>query len=90
MTRVPSPVELAEDVWPRDDENRWRIYARRGDRLEVLAATGTAAGVGVALVTLDEDARDAGEPDGLGSYGAVGVLDATEGRWLLSPWHRVF
>lgn len=75
-----------DDTWPRTEAFRYRIYARRGDQLEVLAATGTPGGIGVALVQLDDDERERGRR--LIDRGAVGVLDVLDSRWLISPWHR--
>lgn len=84
---VAAPYEIdVDDLWPRDEEHRYRIYARRGDELEVLAATGCWAGVGQAIGQLEEDERERGRR--LMDRGAFGVLDAVEGRWIVLPWHR--
>lgn len=77
-------------VYPRDEEYRFRIYARRGRgrtmALDVLACAGSPAALGVALVTLDEDEREHGRR--LCDHGAIGVLDAVARRWIVLPWHR--
>lgn len=83
-----APFELALDVlYPIDDDHRYRIYARRGkDELEVLCSTPTPGGIGVALVQLDDDAREHGQR--LVDRGAIGVLDVIQRRWIILPWHR--
>lgn len=51
-----------------------------GRELVLLACADTPAGVGTAIVTLGEDAHEAGaQPD------CVGVLDGRERRWLAHP-----
>lgn len=72
-------------LYPRDEAHRLRIYARRGDELRVVAATDI-DGLGAALLQLDADEREHGQR--LIDLGAIGVLDAVEGRWLILPWHR--
>jgi hypothetical protein len=82
-----SACEIPLDaLYPRDEEHRYRIYARRGDELEVLAATGEPGGIGEAIVALDQDERDRGRR--LMDLGAFGVLDVIDGRWIVLPWHR--
>lgn len=75
----------SDALYPRDEEHRLRVYARRGSDLRVLAATDL-DGLGVMLRQLDEDEREHGRR--LIDLGAIGVLDAVEGRWLILPWHR--
>lgn len=75
-----------DDLYPRDDEHRYRIYARRGDDLRVLACAGSPEALGVALVCLDDDQGGLGER--LYELGQIGVLDAVRGRWLILPWTR--
>lgn len=76
-----------DTLYPIDEEHRYRIYARRGkDELEVLCATPTPGGIGVALVQMDEDARSIGRR--LVDQGAIGVLDVIDRRWIVMPWHR--
>lgn len=85
--RRAAPATIDSDaLWPRDEQHRWRIYARRGGHLDVVAATDCPEGIGPALVQIDADQREHGET--LGDLGAIGVLDAVEGRWLILPWHR--
>lgn len=72
-----------DDFYPRDEAHRFRIYARRGDDLRVVAA---GPDIHVMLTTLDEDAEREGEH--LYEQGALGILDAVRGRWLVHPWHR--
>ena len=70
-------------------EERYRIYAVRDDdpRTPVLLATAPdAEALGVALVTLDSDAREAGGH--VYDDGAIGVLDGLLRRWLILPWSR--
>lgn len=80
----------ADVIYPRDDEHRYRIYARRGSgrtiELEVLACAGSPEALGLALVTLDEDEKEHGRR--LIDLGAIGVLDAVDRRWIVMPWHR--
>jgi hypothetical protein len=80
------PVIEEDAIYPRDAEHRYRIYARHGEEIEVLACAGSPEALGVAIVQLDEDERDRGRR--LVDLGAIGVLDAVAGRWLIMPWHR--
>lgn len=73
-------------LYPRTDAERFRLYARRGSDLQVLATTDTAGGIGEAIVQIDADQAEIGQQ--LGDLGALGVLDAVAGRWIVSPWHR--
>lgn len=94
----PSIPADHDALWPRNAENRYRIYARRGRKLTVLATAATPAGVGNALVSLDDDARKVDRR--LVDEGAIGVLDVLPdystgqrvgkrgGRWIVMPWHR--
>lgn len=80
----------SDDLWPRTPEYRYRLYARRGDDLEVLAASPSSQGLGSAIVHLDEDAVEAGRS--LADEGQLGVLDVcsggSRGRWIVKPWSR--
>src|SRR3990172_6338070 len=74
-----------EDVAPRDERNRFRIYrVKDGGEPELVATAATPGAVGLALVTLGRE----GEFDDQ----AVGVLDAladpekATGSWVLTPW----
>ncbi len=75
----------SDALYPRDDAHRFRVYARKLDRLTVVAATDT-DGLGRTLLELDNDQREHGER--LTDLGNIGILDAVERRWLVSPWHR--
>jgi hypothetical protein len=86
-----------DDLYPRDAAHRYRICAVVGDGknqdVRVLAATPTAAGVGVALITLHEDAKQTGAL--LSDEGRIGVLDTMPGgeqhptgEWIVLPWQR--
>lgn len=89
-------VHLTEDdVWPRVPEYRYRLYARRGLRLEVLAAAPDPGGIGAAIVQLHEDEKAARPGGRLADRGVIGVLDVlpdrpstAEGEWIVLPWQR--
>lgn len=85
----------SDALWPRDEEHRFRIYAVAGDNMKVLAATPTAEGIGTALFTLHEDAKQDGRR--LADEGRIGVLDVLaadahnvhpRGDWIVLPWDR--
>jgi hypothetical protein len=81
-------MTIADDVYaPRCEEERFRIYARAGGELTLLATAGTPQALGLALMTQDEDCRAAGLR-GIIDIGAIGVLDAVESRWIVMPFHR--
>lgn len=80
------PIIEEDAIYPRDEEHRYRIYARRGSEIEVLACAGSPEALGVALVQLDEDERERDRR--LVDLGAIGVLDAVASRWIILPWHR--
>lgn len=83
-----------DDVYPRDAENRYRIYALLGlGDLVILATAPDAGGVGQAILTLHEDQRNAGGT--LGDLGRLGVLDtmpegkpSRSGEWIVCPFDR--
>lgn len=75
----------SDALYPRDEQHRLRIYARKGDDLRVLAATDI-DGLGLALCVLESDQVEYGRH--LSDLGAIGILDAVERRWLIMPWHR--
>lgn len=87
-----------ELLWPRDLDHRYRIYAVRGPRdedREVLAATDSPCGIGAALVTLNEDEKEASPRRRLYDLGRIGVLDvmpggkpSPSGEWLIHPYWR--
>jgi hypothetical protein len=75
-----------DDLWPRDAAHRYRIYARRGRELEVLAAAPDAGGVGQAILTLHDDQKQAGRR--LADLGVIGCLDVLTPEWVVLPWER--
>lgn len=93
MPRQPITTTV-DELWPRDAEHRFRIYAVVGDERTVLAATGTAGGIGEALVTLNEDQHAIGRR--LVDLGRIAVLDVlptdrkyrATGEWIVSPYDR--
>ena len=74
-----------DELYPRDGQNRYRIYRLRKGALDVLGTTPTPGGVGVAIVGFSED----GEFE---ANDAVGVLDVLfrgpnqPGKWLANPF----
>ena len=56
------------------------------DRSTVIGVRGAFTGLGLALITLHEDAKAAGRR--LVDEGKIGILDAVTGDWLILPWHR--
>lgn len=87
------PTIDADGVWPRDLAHRYRLYARVGERLEVLAAAPDPGGLGQAIVTLHQDAKAAGRR--LCDLGRIGVLDvmpdgepSPAGEWIVPLWDR--
>lgn len=81
-------MTIDDDVYaPRCEEERFRIYARAGGELTLLATAGTPAALGVALMTQDEDCRAAGLR-GIIDIGAIGIQDCIDRRWVVMPWHR--
>jgi hypothetical protein len=99
MDAYEAPVhELAEglsddDLYPRDEEHRYRIYGVIGHQRSILAATPDAGGVGVALITIHEDQKSVGRT--LADLGRIGVLDtmpngrpSAKGEWVVLPYDR--
>lgn len=86
---------IAHDkLWPRDEEHRYRVYARKGDDLTVLFATPDAGGVGVGLITFHDDLKSVDRT--LADEGRIGVFDtmpggelSPKGEWIVKPWDRV-
>jgi hypothetical protein len=64
------------------EEHRYGIYTVRGgdDDPVLVACADTPAAVGVAIVTLGEDAAEAGV-----NAESLGVMDGRTGRWLAHP-----
>ena len=78
---------IPEDAYaPRTEEQRYRVYLRDDDDLH-LVATAPAEALGLAILTQDEDAREAGYSS-LYELGQLGILDAIERRWIVLPWPR--
>ena len=81
------PREVSVPDWR--DEARYGIYevTRREQRL--VATCEDKEAIGVALVQLDDDYREA-EADGAYPLrtprGRIGVLDGHEGRWIVLPY----
>lgn len=84
---MSAPHVIPAEVYaPRCPKERYRIYSVRDGHLTLLATTPDAGGIGVALVTLDEDAREAGGQ--LSDQGAIGVNDGLERRWIVDPFRH--
>ena len=62
-------------------DSRYLLYELRHGTPHLLAEAPDAQGLGLALVTIAEENREAGEPCGI-----VGVLDNESRRWLTSMW----
>ncbi len=81
----------SDDLWPRDDAHRFRVYANKGGALHVLAAAPTPQGAGLALATLHADAKQEGGA-GLPDAGNIGLLDVRPGEptgeWIVNPFNR--
>ena len=72
-----------DEVWPRDEEHRFRLYARRGEVLRIVAAGPSLESVGVAFAQAIWEEEFSRED-------SVGVLDVRphleSGSWLVSPF----
>jgi hypothetical protein len=89
-------VTLVIDIdvlYPRCAEERYRLYAVVGHERRVLATSGTPQGIGLAIVTLHEEARVVGRR--LADEGRIGVLDvmpggvpSPRGEWIIPPYDR--
>lgn len=93
MIGAPDYTIEHDVLWPRDAEHRYRIYARLGDELTVLAACPEPGGIGEAIVQLHADFRDNGRD--FGDVGRIGVLDVMpdgephpKGTWIIPLWDR--
>lgn len=75
-----------DDLYPRDETERYRLYAVRGDEREILATAPDAGGIGQALITNHEDCKEVGMR--LSDLGMIGILDTVEGEWVLLPYTR--
>jgi hypothetical protein len=74
----------SDSLYPRCEAERYRLYGRRGDSLDVLATCGSMEAVGVAIGQLHADAKEVGGT--LGDSGAFGLLDSARGEWVISPF----
>lgn len=73
-----------DDIYPRDELHRYRLYKRTElDGLELLAAAPDAGGIGQAIFTLNEEAGGQ-----LWLNGRLGILDAILSRWIVNPWSK--
>lgn len=71
-------------TWPRDEENRYRLYLRQVEELSVLAAGPSLQAIGCAFGQLLKDGE-------ISATDRVGVLDtfASEdetGEWIVNPY----
>jgi len=87
-TRRPyaEPEDLPwEDVAPRDERNRFRIYrVKDGGEPELVATAATPEAVGVALVTLGREGEF--EDHAVGLLDALADPEKATGSWVLTPW----
>lgn len=79
----------------RPPEERYVLYARRGDDLRELACSETPAGLGSAIVQLHEDGKELDENGKakkpryrLYEEGVIGILDSQAHEWIVLPWPR--
>lgn len=86
MSRSAAFMIDSDVLYPRDAANRFRLYGRRGDSLDVLATCADFEAAGVAIGQLHADAKEAGGQ--LGDCGAFGLLDAVAGEWVIKPFSR--
>jgi hypothetical protein len=70
-----------DDIWPRDDENRFRLYTLLGSDLEIVASAPDLESIGVAFGMLLGEGQF--EKDS-----TIGVLDTGEGPAGRKPFHR--
>lgn len=73
-----------DDVWPRDEAHRFRLYNLVGGSLVTIAAAGDAGGLGQALVTMHR------EGELRGRTGVLDVLGGSEGKgvWVINPFEK--
>lgn len=67
-----------DELWPREPQFRYRLYLKDAHGLQVLNAAPEVQGATLALATRIEESD---MPAGI-----VGLLDATEHRWILNPF----
>lgn len=78
-----------DDIYPRCEEERYRLYAVIGDERRVLATAANGPGIGLAIITLHEDAKACGRR--LADEGRIGILDTlagARGEWVITPYDR--
>lgn len=87
-------MTLEHDTYaPRDEANRYHLFAVIGDERKLLATAASGPAIGLALVTLHEDAKAIGRR--LVDEGRIGVLDVMpggkpgrRGEWIVQPYDR--
>ena len=86
MTEARIAFKLTtDDIWPRDDENRFRLYSLLGSDLEIVASAPDLESIGQAFGALLGEGQF--EKDM-----TIGVLDTDggegfhSGTWLLNPY----
>jgi hypothetical protein len=78
-------VVTTDEMWPRDEEHRFRLYAARGEVLRIVAASPDLEGVGSAFARLVAEEEFEAED-------SVGVMDSLahpverRGTWLVNPF----
>lgn len=76
---------MSVDVYPHDEQNRYRLVAWNDPDLRVLATAPDSGGLGAMIVQLDQDENEA-TGGYLGDLGSIGILDVVDGRWIIKPW----
>lgn len=83
-----------DELYPRCEEERFRLYIRRNDELEILASAADMGGIGLAIGTIHDDCKNAGMRR-FDDLGVLGILDTlahapviTSGEWVVTPWER--
>lgn len=73
------------DVWPEDEEHRYRLYLVMGEEARIVAAAGSLEGLGIAFgQVLGEGEVEVDERVGVMDTGAG--EDAPHRRWLVNPY----
>lgn len=80
------PPIAHDEIWPRDDEHRFRLYGLADGVQTVLAAAPTLEAIGTAIGQLHADMKEGGLR--LADLGAIGILDAVEREWIVNPYPR--
>lgn len=73
-----------DDLWPRDEAHRYRVYLLDRGSLDAVAAAGDPGGLGQALVVLHR------EGDLNGRVGVLDVLGGKNGKgvWVINPYWK--